>query len=381
MKQGGIYDIAIIGGGLAGLQLAYGILQENDLADKNILILEKEEKTANDKSWSFWEKGQGQWDKIVHKSWRKADFNGREFSRTYELTPYAYKMIRSEDFYAFVKEKIVKFPNVQWQKDQIQDVILGAPHQCIGKKSTYSATMVFDSRLTDDFKNSDYPFVLQHFKGWFIESDRAVFDDSTFRMMDFDNKNKANCAFTYVLPFSPQKALVEFTFFSPQLVDDKVYEAGIKEYIHKEWGIQQYQITETEKGVIPMSAYPFQKGNQNNYLKIGTGGGWVKASSGYSFKNTSNKIDQVIQNLKEGKALDHNLFQKRFQFYDRIFLSVLQSKNQLGAQLFEEMYRRNDIQSIFEFLDEQSQLSDEVKLIGKFSKAPFLKALWREYIK
>ncbi|MEX2379396.1 MAG: lycopene cyclase family protein [Vicingaceae bacterium] len=381
MNQDKIYDIAIIGGGLAGLQLAFGILQENDLADKSILILEKENKTANDKSWSFWEKGQGRWDEIVHKSWSKADFTGRQFSRRYELTPYAYKMIRSEDFYAFVKEKIVKSPNVQWQKDQVQEVIFGDPHQCIGEKSSYSATTVFDSRLTDDFENSDYPFVLQHFKGWFIETDHAVFDDSTFQMMDFENEHKANCAFTYVLPFSPQKALVEFTFFSPQLVDDKVYETEIKEYIHKKLNIQQYQITETEKGVIPMSAYPFQEGNQNNYLKIGTGGGWVKSSSGYSFKNTSNKIKQVISNLKEGKALDYNLFQKRFQFYDRIYLSVLQSENQLGAQLFEEMYHRNDIQNIFKFLDEQSQLSDEIKLISKFSKAPFLKALRREYLR
>jgi lycopene beta-cyclase len=374
------YDIAIIGGGLAGLQLLYNLLQEKSLSSKSILIIEKEDKVANDKSWSFWEKGKGQWDEIVHKSWSKSEFNGKHFNQSYELSPYRYKMIRSADFYAFVKAEIEKFPNVEWQKDQISDVIFSSPHQCVGELETYAATMIFDSRLTDDFQKSKFPYVLQHFKGWFIETEQAVFDDSTFQMMDFKNE-KQNCAFTYVLPFTPKKALVEFTYFSPDLVNESVYENGIRQYINKQLGVNKFEVTETERGVIPMTAYPFQKGNQKNYIKIGTGGSWVKASSGYSFKNTSNKIDQLISNIKSEKALDYHLFQKRFQFCDRIFLSVLQNENHYGAQLFEEMYRRNSIQDIFAFLDEQSHFSDELKIINSFSKAPFLRALWREFLK
>lgn len=378
MKQG--YDIAIIGGGLAGLQLLYQLLEDERLSKKNIVIIEKADKVDNDKSWSFWENGAGMWDQIVHKSWGRADFSTNTFQQTYLLSPYRYKMIRSADFYANVKAAIEKFPNVSWQKDQISEVVLGAPHQCVGELASYTAEMVFDSRLTDNFQNSQYPFVLQHFKGWFIETEEAVFDDSTFQMMDFRN-NKANCAFTYVLPFSTNKALIEFTYFSSDLVDDSVYKEGIQQYINKQLRVSKFEITETEQGVIPMSAYPFHKGNRKNYLKIGTGGGWVKASSGYSFKNTSTKIKQVIKNIREGKNLDYNLFNKRFQFYDRIFLSVLQNDNHLGAKLFEEMYQRNDIQRIFSFLDEESKLSEEISLINRFSKGPFLKALWREYLK
>jgi len=376
-KSDEVYDIAIIGGGLAGLQLLHALLSDDQLKNQKIILLEKDDKIENDKSWSFWEQGSGKWDDIVHKSWTFAEFNSNSFNKKYDLSPYKYKMIRSADFYAFIKKKLEAQSNVLWQKDQIKDVEFGNIYNCIGKNSTYFAKKVFDSRLTDDYQNSEYPFVLQHFKGWFIESKKEVFDNSCFQMMDFRNEHIKDCAFTYVLPFSSTKALVEYTFFSPKLVKEGIYEQGIKNYINQHLKIKDYKVFETEAGVIPMSAHPFHLGNQENYIKIGTAGGWVKASSGYSFKNTSNKIEQLILNLKNNLPLDHQLFKKRFSFYDKVFLSVLQNENHLGAKLFEEMYSKNSIQSIFRFLDEKSNLMEELKIISRFSKAPFLRALWR----
>ena len=109
-----VYDIAIIGGGLAGLQLLHALLSDDQLKNQKIILLEKEEKVENDKSWSFWEQGSGKWDDIVHKSWTFAEFNSNSFNKKYDLSPYKYKMIRSADFYAFIKNYFFKYSLVPY---------------------------------------------------------------------------------------------------------------------------------------------------------------------------------------------------------------------------------------------------------------------------
>ena len=72
------FDYAIIGSGVAGLQLALAFKEDDFFKDKRILILEKSLKNKNDKSFSFWEKGSGKWDKIVSKTWKKALFFNKQ---------------------------------------------------------------------------------------------------------------------------------------------------------------------------------------------------------------------------------------------------------------------------------------------------------------
>lgn len=48
-----IFDYAIIGAGAAGLNLAMAMLNDPFFEDKRILIIEKEDKEINDKTWSF----------------------------------------------------------------------------------------------------------------------------------------------------------------------------------------------------------------------------------------------------------------------------------------------------------------------------------------
>ncbi|MBL0053736.1 MAG: hypothetical protein IPP29_20670 [Bacteroidetes bacterium] len=67
--QKNIYDYAIVGAGAAGLHLALAMIDDNYFATKKILIVEKESKNINDRTWCFWENENGLWDKIITKSW------------------------------------------------------------------------------------------------------------------------------------------------------------------------------------------------------------------------------------------------------------------------------------------------------------------------
>lgn len=68
MKQCVQYDYIIIGAGIAGFQLALEFSKDSFFSSKRIALIDKSHKTINNKTLSFWEKGEGKWDSIVVKS-------------------------------------------------------------------------------------------------------------------------------------------------------------------------------------------------------------------------------------------------------------------------------------------------------------------------
>jgi len=314
---------------------------------------------------------------LLHHQWGKGNFIDDKGELKLDIQPYRYKMIRSADFHLHFKQKIESLPNISWIEDEIIDIDIKA---CVAssKDQSYTADLIFDSRFdTKELKKSKSPMVLQHFKGWFIETEEELFDSESFTMMDFRLPFKDLCSFTYILPISKTSALIEYTFFSPEVLEEEVYDKLIKEYIEKYIKTDAYRITETEFGVIPMSNHAFHQYNTANYTRIGTAGGWVKASSGYSFKHAEKKSAKIAENVSKGLRPDKDIFNMRSRFYDRIFLNLLQNENHLGNDIFIQMYRKNCPHAIFRFLDEESSLFEELSLINRFKYAPFLRAVGR----
>lgn len=373
------YDIAIIGAGAAGLQLALAMRDEVFFSNKRIIILEKSGKDQNDRTWCFWEQNEGKWDHLLRHSWAKADFYTSAHSRQLELLPFRYKMLRSIDFYQYAKEQISKSPHFHWQNEEVQSVNQGEKLSIIGKSGKYRADYVFDSRIPEDFfnPNDKYTKLLQHFKGWVVRFSEDVFDPERFTMMDFRLLWPDSTSFTYVLPLSKREALIEFTLFSSELLQKEDYDKMLQKYLSEILQLKDFEIIEVEQGIIPMSDFPFHHYSKGRHIRIGTGGGWVKPSSGYSFKNCERYSQKIVSNMITGRAINEGLFPAKYRFYDAIFLDVLHRQNELGPQLFESMYLKNSVQSIFHFLDNQSSLSDDLKIIAGFPKGPFLRALGR----
>lgn len=374
MQSDNNYDIAIIGAGAAGLHLALAMLSDPFFKQKRILILEKSTKEENDRTWCFWEKGEGLWDAIIRQSWLSGDFFSMDIAVPLSLAPYRYKMLRSIDFYAYAKQQIADSNLFHWIKDEVIAVENGSPITITGEHARYTAEYVFDSRIPQEFyqtKDSSTR-LLQHFKGWVIRTPEDKFDPTRFTMMDFRLLWPQSTSFTYVLPLSKREALVEFTLFSPALLKDNDYESLLKRYINDILKISEYEIIEQEKGVIPMSDFPFEKYTSGKHIRIGTAGGWVKPSTGYSFKNCEVNSKKIIANMKAGYAADKGLISAKFRFYDALFLDVLYRQNELGPQLFETMYSNYPVQTIFSFLDNQTGLKSDLNIISGFPWAPFL---------
>ena len=367
------YDYAIIGAGAAGLQLVIKMIHDPFFTEKSILILDKDDKSTNDRTWCFWERGETKWDELANHIWSQGKFINNKKNVDFDLSPYRYKMVRSADFYEHAKVEIGGAPNVTWVKDEVANI---EDQKIEGSINHYSATHIFDSRIPQEFhdRQDDYHSLIQHFKGWFIKTKKPVFNPNTFTMMDYRLKWRDSTSFTYVLPISKTKALVEFTLFNDQLLMVGEYDQYLEKYLKTYLNLFDYEIEEVEQGMIPMSDYPFHKHHSRFITKIGTAGGWVRPSSGYSFKNADRYSSMMIENIKTGNRPEKGIATSRFRMYDSIFLKVLSSRNDLGEEIFTRLYTKPDIHSVFRFLDEESTLIEDMKVMFSLNKPQFWKA-------
>ncbi len=373
------FDYIIVGHGLAGLQLALALSNDPFFNSKQIALIDYDQKTSNDKTWSFWEKGNGKWDHIVSQSWTKSVFHTKARTIDLNLKAYVYKCIRAIDFYTEVKSQIEKKDHIHFILDEVKQLSESEIVTVTCTKHTYFANHVFDSRIPTAFsqRKTQHTLLHQHFKGLVIETEKEDFNPAIFTMMDFRLQYKNTTSFIYILPLSTKKALIEYTFFTPFTTKEQVYDDMLHKYIKDLLNIEQYTILETEMGNIPMTTFPFEKYNTNKITKIGTAGGWVKGSTGYSFKHTEQKVSTIIKNIKLNKTPSKRLFNKRFKFYDKIFLKVLHDENDKGPWVFKQFYEKNSTESMFRFLDETSSFKEELGIMYSLFSWAFIKAFFK----
>lgn len=377
------YDYIFIGFGLSAMLVLDKMITAELVTDKRILIIEPDLKRTHDRTWCFWEEGEGDWDALITKAWNKAFFVNEDSQIECLQEKYGYKMIESQRFYHLIRQKIEAIPNVFWKYETMisftekEDFV-----EVLTNKTTYQGLYLFTSAL--DVKkiqdNARYPLLNQHFVGWFVKTKQEIFRSDAVTFMDFSVAQQGNTRFMYVLPLSTTEALVEYTLFSPNLLSFAEYEAEIREYLSAK-GISDFEIVSKEQGCIPMTAFSLWEQNTKRILHIGTAGGWTKASTGYTFKNSDKLSNRVIQFLKQ-KEIDFSPFKKanRFTFYDALFVRTLFRDNAIGKVVFSNLFQKASPWLVLKFLEERTTLWEEFKIITVCPKLPFMKSLL-EHIK
>ena len=363
------FDYIICGGGAAGLLLLQALREDSFFAEKQILLIEKETKNSDDRTWCFWEAAEGKFDALLTKKWQQAIFAGLQSKIAFNLHPFQYKMLRSGAFYHHYFPENSPEQNFHFLQAEIKTLETKATFtEVYTDQGVFSANHVFSSLFDPELLKNQfkYPVLQQHFIGWFIQAPEGSFNPEEIVFMDFDIPQKNETRFLYILPLSDQKALVEYTLFSKELLTKEEYENGIRAYLSK-INITDYTIEEKEQGTIPMSCYPFQSANRSSLLHIGTAGGWTKASTGFTFKKTQREIRRLISFLKTGQPLNAFHRKNRFWFYDLLFLDVLEKYNHKGSELFSRMFDKNPPVRIFRFLDEKTTFGEELLVLSSFS--------------
>jgi len=372
------YHYIFTGTGLSTLMTVREMIVSGKFKNQSILLLDQDAKRTNDRTWCLWEK-EASFSDLIHQQWPKALFKNDVIEKKMDLSPYYYFMLKGLDFYNATFDLISKEPNITFLQQKVVGFEELGSH-CLVKTETQSFTC---NRIINAIYNPDvvknqsqFPLLQQHFIGWFVKSKEAVFADNCATFMDFSVAQKGNTRFMYVLPFSPNEALIEYTLFSKDLLEKSEYENAIKDYI-QQLSITEYEIIEKEHGNIPMTCYLFWKHNTKNIINIGSAGGWTKASTGFTFKNTIKKSKLLLTFLANEKDFRQFHQKNRFWFYDLLLLDILDKHNEKGATIFSSLFQKGKASLIFKFLDEETSVWEDLQVIWKCPKGLFIKALFR----
>jgi lycopene beta-cyclase len=356
------------------LSLLMHMVDSGAFSDKKILLVDKDPKHANDRTWCFWKEDDGLFEPIVYKRWQKLWFYGDNYSAQLQLQRYHYKMIRGADFYRYCFDKLRAETNIDILFEEVQEVFSDSQTGVVVNGRKIYADYVFNSILfkKPSLRANEY-WLLQHFMGWVIETPSDCFDEQVGTLMDFRIDQSQGTAFCYVLPFTARSALVEYTLFSPELLKQKEYEEGLHDYITKHLNLSSYEVIEKEFGVIPMTNYKFPS-RQHKIINIGTAGGQTKGSSGYTFNFIQKHSKAIVASILETGKPFISPSPGRFRFYDSVLLKVLSDGMVPGVNVFTELFKKNDVHNVLRFLDNETTVAEEVKIISTLPTLPFLQA-------
>lgn len=390
-------SLLIAGSGLSGLTLAVECARRPYFRDKKIVLIDRDNKTRNDRTWCFWAQKAEPLPPIVHKTWESCLFFGAGVEKTLDIAPFRYHMVRGLDFYNWAKAELAKHPNVQTITTSILDLdgkngILKTESGDFQGEWIFNSAFIPSNLKTDGLGFSPIPkpsplnpkpstlnqnatYLLQHFKGWIVETPTPRFDPNAVTFMDYRLEQHGETRFVYVLPLSETRALVEFTVFSPSLCPAEEYDTALRLYLAEVLKIKDFRVEEEEFGVIPMTDLPLSSKAEGRVIHIGTAGGFVKASSGYAFLRTQRKIRALLDDWEKNGKPNPSLMQssRGFRALDSIMLRVLREGTVSGKDFFSVLFQKLPAPLVFRFLDEDASLTEVLRVLSAPPTWPFFK--------
>ena len=350
------FDYVIVGGGCAGLSLAYELEINNKINNKTLAIIEPRDNYGRDKTWSFWKIKPHNFEDCVIKTWKDFSINVSNKTNYINCSKTPYQTIDSGLFYKKIINKLKKNKNIFYFKT-IKDLNI-------------SKSFLFNSLPNITPKKDN---LWQHFGGFEIEVEKKKFDSEILNLMDFDCDQKNSVHFFYTLPFNANRALVESTWLSNMTDEtEKKYEEQLINYIENKLNIKNYKILYNEKGKIPLF-YP-RIVKRDNEISIGTAGGMTRLSTGYTFLNIQDHSEYICKNLESINKVKKFEIEKKYKFLDNIFLKVLHKYPKLMPEIFYNMFTANN-EKVIKFLSNKSNIIDDINIMMKMPKKIFIKEL------
>jgi|GEM_PF-160099 len=379
------YDVAIVGGGLAGLMRAdilADALANDPSRDLRVAIIDPEPDALRRKTFAAWRLKaslphrysvcvENRWDRFRIVSPDGLDVVEKPFD------PYCYERIPGERIFAHIDARLradKRFVRMVDAVVGITESFAGSAREGRASISLASGQRVTASRVLSSVTRGN-PEVLQYFLGFEIETMSDYFDPDVVDLMDFRVPQDGDVRFVYILPFSRRRALVEFTVFSPNRMADGACEEILRHYIASRLELPAFKILSVESGAIPMSvstepAFP-ASGPGSVIDVIGGAGGMVKPSTGYSFQRNMEAL--FNQATRSRPASSYSKY--RFQVYDALLLRIIEANGGMISRIFPVLFSRNAPEEIFSFLDEKSHFPGEIRIFYRLPWAPFLSSL------
>lgn len=361
-------DIAILGGGCAGLSVAVRLAA----AGHSLRVIEPRLAYSEDRAWSFWRTAPDPFEDCVRTSWTTWDVTGpngavRRASRTLQ-----YQTVGAGAFYDRAQALL--------DNARGASLSLGTAAQKVAKTAqgwqidtgagAFTARHVIDTRPP-----KRVPKYGQFFLGREIRTERPVFDPDVVQLMQFRPARSDGVDFVYILPYARDLALVEVTSFAPRSPGRDVFETWLAEEIDTlEAG--SHAVLREEHGALPMEV-GFHDPAPDGCIRMGLGGGAARPSTGYAFARIQRQADAVAQAFDTGSDVPGRLDGPFSRFMDRVFLQVIQTMPDRGPALFESLFRNTAPDRLEHFLSGSFHPMDRLSVMTSLPTVPFLRAALR----
>lgn len=377
MQKQNTFDIIIIGDGCASWMLLEALSHFPNFSELSILLLGAGENM--DRSWCFWDHDMSSpYKEMIQSTWREMSFVSDDYHKREILLEKPYHYIPGKSFFNyFKKDFLLKHPQITY-KSELVTAISGESgnFNICTSKSLYHTPQAYNSGWMPEVPTIE---IWQHFRGWFVEFQEDVFDYRNATLMDFNVPQDEGCSFMYVLPLSNSSALIELTFFSTKIFDLETYENLLRDYITKNYG-QHYKITHREFGKIPMQQGVFKEKGACGEIQIGTLGGMVKASTGFAFQRIREDSVRLAKAYFDGNTPKRFGEFTRFAFYDALLLWIIKNEPTACKAIFTQLFRKQKISLVTRFMDEKTNIWQEIFIFAQLPIVIFLKALWFRFV-
>jgi lycopene beta-cyclase len=375
------YDFVIAGAGCSGLSLATALSKAN--FKQSILLIDNNIHTNQDKTWCFWDLPNLSPLPFTTTVWQNLTFYSDNYEKKEKILPFNYVGVKSGDFYKYSYDVLKNAKNIDIIEENIERIYGLESGACLETKTQkFHCHYLFNSTAISaghSKSHSTNSALKQHFQGWFVKTEKPVFEKNTATFMDFRTEQHQDVRFFYVLPYSEREALIEYTIFSKQLLADEAYDEQIEKYIQETLQIEKFTIMEKEKGVIPME-FIHPDTSHNHIIPIGIVGGALKPSTGFAFSLIQKQVDQIIKSIQsDNLPLYKKKIQNRFSFYDTVLLHLLQKKEINKSAIFISLFKGNNIGTILTFLSEKTGIFGEMKIFSTLPVKVFISALIEIY--
>ena len=372
-------DVLILGGGCAGLSL--GVRLARDAAPRRrTLILERRESYGNDRTWCFWRGAAHPFEQLISRSWLKMRVRSRPAQVVVDCGVTPYQLLPAGAFYALAEAQIAAAPAVVLQRGVTVGV---APERIAGGwkfetgAGSVTARQVIDTRPPHRIAAGD-ALLWQSFQGHEIECASPVFDPSIVELMDFDVSGDGGIAFTYLLPLSATRALVEYTVFGRHPRSAASLDSVQRQALHAATGGSPFAVLRQECGVLPMGLTVSSTHRAVDYHHVGLMSGAGRASTGYAFQRIQRWAETAAASLHRhafdvGQAPD--AWHQRAM--DRLFLQVLRDHPGRAPNLFLSMFRDADTSRLIRFLSDRGTALDCAAIVATLPVGLFLRQLLR----
>ncbi len=375
-------DLVIAGAGCSGLSALWHALHSAG-RDRRIVVIDRDFQPVDDRTWSFWGTRSSPFAELADQTWDRMQIRFPGWESTQRIggpgrSPRrAYMRVRRRDYDRTILDEARSRPNVRFVAQDIvgidDDGTAGVVRLPEGE---LRAPVVLQSaRLSPAGGDASVRHPLrQHFGGWEVRTERPVFDPSVVTLMDFDTRQHGATSFFYVLPERRDRALVEHTMFSVEPRSTGFHDDQVRARLD-ELGAGEVVVERREYGAIPMEDRALTQRWGDHVWNIGTVGGMTKPSTGYTFQ----RIHAQTRHLVDAWASDRPLTPlaaapTRFALADRVLLNILHHHPDQGRRVFERLFRTTAIDDVLTFLDEDSTLAADARLMSRLPWPPFVRA-------